>query len=215
MIFKDRTQAGKLLAGQLTGPDPKTSIVVALPRGGLPVAAEIAKAFDLPLDVLLVRKIGAPGQSELAIGAVTDGANMHVTVNRDIMDVLGINEESVRALAQKEMPELERRKELYGAGDGRSFEGKTIILVDDGVATGATARLALQSIRECGAQRIILALPVAPIETLEVLSEEVDEVVCLQRPRPFYSVGAHYFNFDQVSDKEAIQILADAKDRLV
>ncbi|MDP2122455.1 MAG: phosphoribosyltransferase [Hoeflea sp.] len=208
MLFADRSQAGRMLVERLPDLDQASTVVVALPRGGVPVAREIARAFGLPLEIVLVRKVGVPGHPELALGAVSDGDDMKLTVNRDIAGVLGLEDEAIRSLAREEMPELERRQKLYG-GDRPpvSVRGKTVVVVDDGVATGATLRAALQVLRQRGAARLILALPVAPAEVLEDLRRLADSVICLSTPSPFHAVGAHYAVFDQVTDLEVIRIL--------
>lgn len=200
-----------MLAKQLPPVDEANAVVIALPRGGLPVAMEIASALHLPLDIALVRKVGVPGQPELAVGAVSDGDHMQLTINRDVAGMTGLSDADVRALAEKELPELERRRAAY-CGDRPPIPvtGKTAIVVDDGVATGATMRSALRLIRERGASEIILALPVAPKDTLEDLRHEADQVVCLSTPAPFFAVGAHYADFRQTTDGEVEQILAEA-----
>ena len=203
-----------MLAERLPVADPDNTIVVALPRGGLPVATEIAARHGLPLDVALVRKVGVPRQPELALAAVSDGEEMTLVVNEDVASGLRMKRDEIEVLARRELPELARRRKLYcGDRPALPVEGRTVIVVDDGVATGATARLALRLIRSRGARRIVLALPVAPPDTLTELAREADEVVCLETPRHFISVGSYYSDFHQVSDGEAVRILADARDR--
>ena len=214
MVFRDRAEAGRMLAERLSVPDPDNTVVIALPRGGLPVAAEIADRYGLPLDVALVRKVGVPHQPELALAAVSDGAEMTLVVNEDVAQTLRIGRPEVEALARRELPELARRRKLYcGDRPALSLRGKTVIVVDDGVATGATARLALRIIRNSGAREIVLALPVAPPDSLEELEREADRVVCLETPRHFMSVGSYYRDFHQVRDDEAVRILDDARHR--
>ena len=214
MVFRDRAEAGQMLAERLSVADPGNTIVIALPRGGLPVAAEIAVRHGLPLDVALVRKVGVPRQPELALAAVSDGEEMTLVVNEDVASGLRMERSEIEALARRELPELARRRKLYcGDRPALPLEGRTAIVVDDGVATGATARLALRLIRRRGARRIVLALPVAPPETLADLGLEADQVVCLETPRHFISVGSYYRDFRQVSDGEVVRILADARAR--
>jgi putative phosphoribosyl transferase len=208
-MFADRNEAGRKLARSLPEFEHGSTLVVALPRGGVPVAQEVASALDLPLDILLVRKVGAPGYPEVAVGAICDGDDMRLTVNRDIAGSLGLDDGQVGKLAQKVLPELERRKMLYcGDRPPLSVKDKTVIIVDDGAATGATLRVALTVLRERGAKRLIVALPVAPAEILNDLRRLADDVICLESPSSFRSVGDHYGVFDQVGDQEVIRILA-------
>ena len=203
--FKDRGEAGRQLAAALSSVDPRNTVVVALPRGGVPVGEEICKAFHLPLDLVFVRKIGAPGQPELAIGAVTDGAHPKVTVNEHIANSFGRTRADVEAMGQALLPEIARRRELYMEGIKRpDLKGKTLIVVDDGVATGATVRASLLALRESGASHIILALPVAAPDRLSDLAKLADQTVCLYQPDPFYAVGAAYQRFPQTSDSEVV-----------
>lgn len=211
-IFRDRSEAGRLLAQALPALDRDNTVVIALPRGGLPVAAEIVRARGLALDIALVRKVGAPGQPELALAAVSNGEGMTLVVNEDVAAALRMDHAAIEALARRELPELARRRALYcGDRPALPVRGRTVVVVDDGVATGATARLALRILRKNGASRIILALPVAPRDSLETLKRDADEVICLETPAHFLSVGSYYRDFDQVSDAEAIRILNDAR----
>lgn len=208
MRFQNRRDAGRQLADRLPKIDPENAVVIALPRGGVPVGAVIAERLGIPLDVILVRKVGAPMQPELAVAAVTDGEEMQVTVNEDIKAELGLTDADVEELARKQLPEIERRREAYyGARKPTPLAGKTVIVVDDGVATGATANSALRLIRKQEPARLILALPVAPADTIRRLEQHADEVVCLSTPTPFFAVGAHYADFSQVEDAEVIDIL--------
>lgn len=207
-FFEDREDAGRQLAQRLGAFDLRDAVIVALPRGGLPVAAPIAARFRLPIDVLLIRKVGVPGHRELAVGAVSDGQDMQITVNQDIAESLNLSQEDIVELAERELPELERRRHLYfGDLAPELLTGRTAIVVDDGVATGATARAALRLVRQRRPKQIILALPVAPASSLAGLGAEADAVVCLHQPEPFLSVGNHYRDFGQVDDQAVTDIL--------
>lgn len=211
MRFRDRLDAGHKLAQRLESMETADAVVIALPRGGVPIGAEVAEALGVPLDVILVRKVGAPHQPELAVAAVTDGENMRVTINKDIQAELGLSDEQVEDLARLQLPEIERRRKAYYKGrEPTALAGKTVIVVDDGVATGATVNSALRLIRAEKPARLILALPVAPADAIARLEKSADEVICLQTPTPFYAVGAHYADFSQVSDQEVIEILERA-----
>lgn len=206
--FEDRRQAGRMLGSRLHAYQGADAIVIALPRGGVPVAAEIARALVLPLDVVLVRKVGAPGQPELAVGAVTDGDGLKVTINRDVAEALGLTDAEIATLAKKQLPEIERRQRFYrDTAPPPDLAGRTVIVVDDGVATGATMRSALRLIRQSGPAGIVVALPVAPAETVQALQADADEVICLSTPEHFYAVGAYYLDFDQVPDEEVKRLL--------
>lgn len=210
MVFADRTDAARKLVEQLPKLEPENTIVLALPRGGVPMGAVIAKAIGAALDVALVRKIGAPGQRELAVGAVSNGEDMQVTVNHDVAAILGLTAEDIRRMAKAELPELKRRRDLYcGGKPPLPISGKTVIVVDDGIATGATMRAALRLIRKQGAKKVIMAVPVAPAEAIADMEQEADIVVCLSTPPHFYAVGAHYANFNQVEDDEVIAALKE------
>ena len=181
-------------------------------RGGLPVAAEIARALDAPLDLILVRKLGVPMQPELAMGAVIDGADPYVVCNEDIIAILGLSEEEFGQICKRELAEIERRRKLYLKDRPRAeLRDRVVIVVDDGVATGATTRAALQAIRKRGPRRLVLAVPVAPTSTLEELSGEADDIVCLQSHEPFYAIGLYYADFHQVTDKEVIDVLSKVR----
>jgi putative phosphoribosyl transferase len=185
-------------------------VVLALPRGGVPVAAEIARVLGAPLDVVLVRKIGVPFQRELAVAAVVDGGAPEVVVNEDIARSAGIAPDRINAQVKQELGEIERRRKAYLQGRARvSLEGRIVILVDDGIATGTSIRAALRALRRKALKALILAVPVAPMETIEELKREVDEVVCLRTPEPFFAIGIHYVDFHQISDAEVIRLLAE------
>ena len=214
MAFTDRREAGAMLARRLASMQLDDAIVLALPRGGVPVAAEIAERLGAPLDAILVRKIGAPGQSELAVGAITKRDKVRVTVNQDIARQLGLSDEDVAALGESQLPIIERRRaDYFGDRPPPDLQGRTAIIVDDGVATGATARAALQIVRQEKPRQLVLALPVAPADTLQRLAKEADHVVCLSTPEPFFAVGAHYRDFSQIGDAEVIALLRNAHAR--
>jgi putative phosphoribosyl transferase len=213
-MFKDRKDAGRQLAAALRPPEAGESIVVALPRGGVPVAAEICRLHDLPIDLALVRKIGAPGQPELALGAVVNGDAHHIVVNADVAALFGLGHGDVERLGQAELDEISRRRKLF-LGDTKplAVAGKTVIVVDDGVATGASMRAAMASLARRGAARIVLALPVAPADTLKSLAGDADETVCLATPSPFMSVGYYYGDFSQIGEDEVVAIVEDLRRR--
>lgn len=214
MRFRDRADAGHRLAEGLRHVDTANAVVIALPRGGVPIGAVVAEELAIPLDVILVRKVGAPHQPELAVGAVTDGDEMRLTINRDIQAALGLSDEQIEDLAKRQLPEIERRRESYYKGRAPTpLSGKTVIVVDDGVATGATVNSALRLIRAQKPAQLILALPVAPADTISRLEDHADTVICLQTPEPFHAVGAHYADFSQVSDEEVITLLEQAHTR--
>jgi putative phosphoribosyl transferase len=211
-VFQDRDDAGRKLAAALRqarlGLAPGECVVFALPRGGVPVAAPVADALGAPLDLLLVRKIGAPGNPELALGAVSDGADKQVIVNRDIAGAFGFDEKAVAAIAGRQMARLEEQRRIFlGDRAPEAVAGKTAILVDDGAATGATIRLGVRLLRQRGAGRVVVALPVAPHGVARRLREEADIVVCLEEPDDFTAVGAHYLDFGQVEDAEVCRIM--------
>ncbi len=207
MTFKDRTEAGRLVAEKLQHYKGKEDVlVVALPRGGVVNGNEIAKELGCPLDVIIVRKIGFPGQPELAIGAASEtGA---VVLNKDIIAMGGVSEQYIKDETARQRNEIERRKELYRAGEGlHPLKGKTVIVVDDGVATGATMKAAISAIREEGPRRIVVALPVSSVEAEREISLLVDEWICLHTPPDFMAIGGYYADFTQVSDDEVVEML--------
>ncbi len=183
-------------------------MVLALPRGGLPVAAEIAERLAAPLDLLLVRKIGAPIQPELAMGAVVDGEQPIIVRNQDVIELTGVSEETFDAICAEELAEIDRRRERYLGDRARSeIHGQVVIIVDDGIATGATTLAAIRALRKREPKELVLAVPVAPLETLQRLHTEVDAIVCLDTPSDFGAIGYYYRDFRQVSDDEVIAIL--------
>jgi putative phosphoribosyl transferase len=208
--FRDRSDAGRQLAAQLaTYADRSDVVVLALPRGGVPVAFEIARALDAPLDIFLVRKLGLPGQEELAMGAIASGG---VTVlNSEVVDTLRIPDRVIDEVAAQEQRELERRERLYR--DDRPLldvRGKTVLLVDDGLATGTSMRAAAAALREQMPDRVVVAVPIAAPETCAAFRDIVDEIVCAITPDPFYAVGLWFEDFSQTSDDEVRDLLARA-----
>ncbi len=212
MAFKNRADAGRRLAAALAGYRQSAPIVLALPRGGVPVAAEVAAALCAPLDLVLVRKIGVPGQPELAMGAVADGTRPVTVRNDDIIRFARVSEQEFNMVRDQELAEIERRRKNY-LGDRAPPDvlGRTVIIIDDGIATGATTRTALRALRVQEPKELVLAVPVAANETLEELREEADSIVCLEAPKWFDAVGAFYSDFRQVTDAEVIAILARYK----
>ncbi len=209
MLFHDRADAGRKLAAALAAYKGENCIILALPRGGVPVAAEVAAALHAPLDLILVRKIGAPLQPELAIGAVVDGGAPIIVRNPELIKLSGTSPREFDTICASEQVEIERRRKRYLSGI-RPLDPKSrvTIVIDDGIATGATMRAALQATRKRGPKKLVLAVPTAPLDTLESLRAVVDEIVCLDSPEPFGAVGYYYENFDQVSDEEVTATLA-------
>ncbi len=209
--FKDRRSAGKLLAERVKELKPADPVVLAMPRGGVPVGLEVAKALGAPLDLVLVRKIGVPYQPELAAGAVVDGDQPEIVVNDDVMQLAGLTREYIDERAKEELVEIERRRQVYLSGRPRvPLNGRTLIIVDDGIATGASIRAAIAALKRRNPLKLILAVPVAPADTIEKLRAEVDDVVCLQMPEPFYAIGMHYDDFHQVPDDEVVRLMNEA-----
>lgn len=212
-MFDDRIDAGRRLAEALSHLRDAAPIVLALPRGGVPVAAEIARALAAPLDLVLVRKIGAPFQEELAIGAIADAGTGEDEAAERVTDPemirqLGVPENYVEETAQNALAEIGRRRRLYRCGrTPPALGGRTVVLVDDGIASGATMRAALRAVRRQRPDRLVLAVPVAPRESLEALRREADETVCLDVPRDFQAVGQFYRNFRQTDDDEVVALL--------
>jgi putative phosphoribosyl transferase len=209
MSFANRAEAGRKLARALSKYKNQQPVILALPRGGVPVAAEVAAALDAPLDLVLVRKIGVPSQPELAMGAVVDGANAIVVRNEDILRMVGIDEAEFKAVCEAELAEIERRRARYvGRREHTEIAGRTAIVIDDGIATGATMRAALRAVRTRNPKRLVLAIPVAPTDTLAALRTEVDDLVCLEDYDSFGAIGFFYRDFRQISDEEVIATLA-------
>lgn len=209
MRFSDRTDAGRRLASALAQYRGQHPVVLALPRGGVPVAAEVAEALSAPLDLVLVRKIGLPRQPEFAIGAVVDGAEPIIVRNEAFIGLAGVGDDEFQQICRSELAEISRRKVRYLGSRARApLAGRTVIVVDDGIATGATMRAALKAIRRRQPGKLVLAVPVAPAEVVAELRREVDDLVCLEIPEPFIAIGNFYLDFDQVGDEEVIAILA-------
>ena len=207
-LFHDRADAGRLLAGELKRYANRPDVLVlALPRGGVPVAHEVAHALNAPLDVFIVRKLGVPGQEELAMGAVATGGVR--VLNERVVQMLRIPETVIDVIAERETDEIARREREYREGrPPPDVRGKTVILVDDGLATGATMLAAVRALRQLGPARLVVAVPTAAPETCEALREEVDEMICAATPEPFHSVGLWYEDFSQTSDEEVRDLLA-------
>lgn len=211
MLFTDRAAAGARLAERLRYEDLPDGLVLGIPRGGVVVAAEVARALNLPLDIIVPRKIGAPRNPELAVGAVTqDGTAIY---NEALLRRLHLKPADLAAEVDRQIEEIGRRMAAYrGSRSGPEVAGRTVVLVDDGIATGYTVLAALRSLRRAGAARIVLAVPVAPPETLANLEAEVDRIVCLESPREFYAVGQFYQDFGQTTDEEVVALLRSGKD---
>ncbi len=212
-MFNDRREAGQLLARRLAHLKGKEAVVLALPRGGVVVGYEVAQALQAPLDILVARKLGAPGDPELAIGAVAEGDQpQSVLLNQALMAALGVSPEYLRSEVARQLQEISRRQAAYRGGlAAAEVEGRTALLVDDGIATGASTRAALRALRRRGPKKIVLAVPVAPSDTVRVLRPEVEELVCLEEPEPFLSVGSHYLRFEQTTDEEVVALLESAR----
>ena len=208
MSFKDRSHAGRKLAAALAGYKDQQPVILALPRGGVPVAAEVAAVLNAPLDLILVRKIGVPFQPELAMGAVVDGGAPIIVRNEDVIQLAGIDEAQFKAICDSELAEIERRRQRYLGGRERvDVSGRTAIVIDDGVATGATTRAALRATRMRNPKRLVLAVPVAPTDNIAALRSDADDVICLEDHEFFGAIGVYYADFSQVPDEEVIEIL--------
>ena len=207
--FTNRTEAGRALAQRLSRMAlPAPIVVLALPRGGVPIGVEVARALKAPLDLLLVRKIGAPWQRELALAAVVEGDPPDIVIDEEVRRGMSTHTEYIEAQAQVQLREIARQRQAYLSGrPAASVEGSTVVVVDDGIATGTTMRAALKALRRRRPAALVLAVPVAPGDTLEQLRGEVDQVVCLDTPYPFHAVGEHYVRFHQVEDDEVIAAL--------
>ena len=208
MPFQNRTDAGCHLARALAKYKSRHPVILALPRGGVPVAAEVAESLDARLDLILVRKIGVPFQPELAMGAVVDGDDTLIVRNTDVIEFSGTSEKSFEEVCKEERAEIERRRARYLGDRARSeIKGHVAIIVDDGIATGATTLAAIRALRKREPKKLVLAVPVAPADTLEKLRPEVDAIVCLETPPDFGAIGYYYRDFRQVDDEEVINTL--------
>ncbi len=207
-LFADRRQAGQRLGAELLRYKNEKPLVLAIPRGGVPVGIEVAKALGAPLDLVLVRKIGVPFQPELAAGAVVDGEHTETVWNRDILEALELTEDFFKTEIARQLDEIERRRKTYLGGRPRPrIGGCTVIVVDDGIATGATVRAALIAVRRNSPKRLILAVPVAPRDTVESLRKDVDELICLEVPGAFRAIGEFYVDFAQLEDADVVDLL--------
>ncbi len=209
MSFRNRSDAGSQLAAALQHYRKQQPVVLALPRGGVPVAAEVSAALGAPLDLIIVRKIGVPMQPELAMGAIAEGAPPIIVRNEDVISLVGITNAEFKVVCDHERMEIERRRSRYLGGRAPiAVDGRTAILIDDGIATGATVRAAMLAVRARKPKKLVLAVPVAPPSTIEALRDDVDEIVCLEAPVRFDAIGAFYRDFGQVDDQEVVEILA-------
>jgi predicted phosphoribosyltransferase len=213
--FRDRREAGRILAQKLSAYANRSDVTIfALPRGGVPVAYEVALALNAPLDIYIVRKLGLPGREELAIGAVASGGVR--VLNEDIIYALGIPDELINVVAQRELQEVERREHEYrGDRPAPDVHDRTVILIDDGLATGASMRAAVVGLRSRHPARIVIAVPTAAPETCNAFYFKVDEIVCAMTPEPFYGVGRWYKNFSQTTDEEVRMLLQEANRQLL
>ena len=208
MTFSDRSDAGRRLAKALSKYSDRSAVILALPRGGVPVAAEVAAALHAPLDLILVRKIGVPAQPEVAMGAVVDGTEPIIVRNEDVIEFSGTTAREFDDVCARELAEIERRRQFYIGERARAeIAGQVVIVIDDGIATGATTRAALQAIRKRKPKELVLAVPVAPPDTIKELRKEADALVCLETPEIFGAIGYFYRDFRQVSDQEVVEIL--------
>ncbi|MGE3691354.1 MAG: phosphoribosyltransferase [Novosphingobium sp.] len=209
--FSDRREAGRKLGEAVARLKLADPVVLALPRGGVPVGYEVAEAIGAPLDILMVRKIGAPGHEEYGIGALVDGASPQLVIDENAVRMTGASSAYIDSEVARQLAEIERRRTIYMTGPPIGLAGHTVVIVDDGIATGGTVKAALKGIALAKPGRVILAVPLAPADTLNELRDLCDEVVCLEQPLPFYAVGAHYRDFTQTTDAEVIQLLAKAR----
>lgn len=211
IMFRDRTEAGMKLAAKVAAADLRDPVVLALPRGGVPVAFEVAKALGAPLDLVIVRKVGAPGNPELAAASIVDGDPPDVVLNTEVIEACALDDDELRVMVAREEPELERRRRVYRAGrQPLSVAGRTVVLVDDGAATGTTMKAAVRAMRRRSPASIIVALPVASPEAVVELSRLADRVVCIEQPPHFQALGYHYRDFHQLRDEEVLDCLARA-----
>ncbi len=213
-MFTNRREAGQQLAAALKKLHLESPVVLALPRGGVPVGFEAARTLDAPLDIIVVRKLGAPGQPELGLGAIVDGDHPQSVLNEEIIQQLGVSPEYLKAEIENELKEIRRRQTAYRKGRAPvNVSGRTAIIVDDGIATGGSIRTALRGLRRLAPKKLVLAVPVAPPEAIQSLRPEADEIVCLLMPQFFYAIGEFYEDFSQTSDQEVIELLDAAHRR--
>jgi predicted phosphoribosyltransferase len=207
-MFDSREAAAQVLAGAVAAEAPQHPVVLALPRGGVPLGRIVADHLGAPLDLVFVRKIGMPGHRELAAGALVDGADPRIVWNKGLLAQAGLSEADFEAEIARLLDEVAGRRRRYLAGgEAETVKGRTAIVVDDGVATGATIRVAVEALKDAGAEAVWIAVPVAPRDTIPMLREEADRVICLETPDPFIAVGAHYRDFGEVTDEEVIRLL--------
>jgi putative phosphoribosyl transferase len=212
LMFDDRADAGRRLATRLLKFRDENPVVLALARGGVPVGFEIARALDAPLDVIIARKLGAPGQEELGIGAVSDGDHPEMILNRELLEALEVSREYLQREIETQLKEIRRRQHVYRGGRSPvALTDRSVIVVDDGIATGGSMRAALRAVRRGHPRRVILAVPVGPADTIDALAEEADEVVCLGSPLTFYGIGQFYRDFHQLDDDEVVRMLDAAR----
>lgn len=210
MYFRNRADAGQVLARRLQQYKNQPDVLIlGLPRGGVPVAYEVARELNAPLDVFIVRKLGVPGHEELGMGAIATGGVR--TLHEGIIREIGISPQTIEAVSAREQAELERRERLYrGDRPAPTIKGRTIVIVDDGLATGSTMKAAIQAVRQQDPRQVIVAVPTAPSETCEQLKGSADEVVCALTPEPFFAVGGSYADFTQITDEEVRDLIASA-----
>ena len=209
--FANRREAGHELALAVEALGLSDPVVLALPRGGVPVGFEVAKLLRAPLDILLVRKIGAPGNKEYGIGALVDGPSPQIVIDQEAARMVGADQAYIEREVAHQLAEVERRRAAYRTGAPAALKGRTVVVVDDGIATGGTVRAALQALAKAEAGSVILAVPVAPRSALRDFAGLCDKIVFLVTPEPFYAVGVHYRDFDQTEDAEVVHLLAEAK----
>jgi putative phosphoribosyl transferase len=207
-MFADREDAGRQLAAKLLRFKDKDPVVLALPRGGVPIGLEVASALDAPMDLVLVRKIGTPGQPELALGAVVDGDKPELVINKEVKGLAHVTDEYITQQKARQLEEIERRRQLWLGDRPRvALKGRTALVVDDGIATGATVRAALHAVRRAGPARLVLGAPVAPPDTIASLCDDADEIICLATPDIFWALSMFYSSFPQLDDNDVSALM--------